>query len=67
MKHCIPYFVISLFLFSPSPLFAEVDLFKKAVAEYVDESYEEALEILIEAKENQPESSSVAFYLGLTF
>jgi len=40
---------------------------KKGIEEYGAENYEEALELLQKASEQQPGSSVVAFYLGLTY
>ena len=40
---------------------------KKGIEEYGAENYEEALELLQKASEQQPGSSVAAFYLGLTY
>lgn len=39
----------------------------EGIEEYKDENFEEALEILIKAREENPTSSIAAFYLGLTY
>jgi tetratricopeptide (TPR) repeat protein len=39
----------------------------RGIEEYKDENFEEALEILIKAREEDPASSLAAFYLGLTY
>jgi len=39
----------------------------RGISEYKAENYEEALESLIKAREQQPESSMAAYYLGLTY
>lgn len=67
MKKWIFFFISALFVLNSSVLFAAEDLLEKAIAEYNDESYEEALEILIKVRENQPDSSTAAYYLGLTY
>lgn len=71
LKHGCWFVVMLLFLLSPCILFAvdkeAEDLFKKGVEEYKAENYEEALELLQKADKQQPGSSVVAFYLGLTY
>jgi len=39
----------------------------KGIEEYKDENFEEALEILIKSRKEDPTSSMAAFYLGLTY
>lgn len=39
----------------------------KGIREYKEENFEEALEILIKARQEDPSSSLAAFYLGLTY
>src|SRR3989304_7804579 len=39
----------------------------RGIEEYKDENFEEALEILVKAREEDPASSLSAFYLGLTY
>ncbi|NWF51731.1 MAG: tetratricopeptide repeat protein [Nitrospirae bacterium] len=39
----------------------------KGIEEYKDENFEEALEIFIKARKEDPSSSLAAFYLGLTY
>jgi tetratricopeptide (TPR) repeat protein len=39
----------------------------KGISEYKSENYEEALELFIKAREQEPGSSAAAYYLGLTF
>ena len=41
--------------------------FAKGIEQFNQENYEEALGLLIEARKLEPTSSSVAFYLGLTY
>jgi tetratricopeptide (TPR) repeat protein len=40
---------------------------KQGIADYEDESYEEALESLIKARGEDPASAEAAYYLGLTY
>lgn len=47
-------------------LSAAEDFLDRGIAEYKSENYEEALELFLKAREQQPGSSSAAFYLGLT-
>lgn len=39
----------------------------RGISEYKAENFEEALELLIKAREQQPDSSLAAFYLGMTY
>jgi tetratricopeptide (TPR) repeat protein len=41
--------------------------FEKGMAQFNQENYEEAIEFFSEARELEPQSSSVAFYYGLTY
>jgi tetratricopeptide (TPR) repeat protein len=62
------YFVLSVFLigiiFSESE--ASENLLERAIAQYKAENYEEALELLLKIRKEEPTSSTAAFYLGLT-
>ncbi len=49
-----------------SDLYAIENFLEKGISEYRSENYEEALELLIKAREQQPQSSEAAFYLGMT-
>lgn len=42
-------------------------LFEKGLKDFQEENYEEALEFFLGARKLEPTSSSVAFYLGLTY
>lgn len=42
-------------------------LFEKGLQEFKEENYEEALQYFLEARTLEPKSSTVAFYLGLTY
>lgn len=55
-----------IFFFNASVIKAEVSLLEKGIIEYRSENFEEALALLLKAKEQQPDSSIAAFYLGLT-
>jgi tetratricopeptide (TPR) repeat protein len=46
---------------------ASENFLEKGIAEYKAENYEEALELLIKAREQQPQSSEGAYYLGLNY
>ena len=47
--------------------YAEETFLEKGIAEYKAENYEEALEFLVKAREQDPNSSEAAYYLGLTY
>jgi Tfp pilus assembly protein PilF len=40
---------------------------QRGISQYKAENYEEALELLLKAKASQPSSSTVSYYLGLTY
>jgi len=46
---------------------AAENFLERGIAEFKAENYEEALEFLIKAREQQPASSMAAYYLGLTY
>ncbi len=46
---------------------ASEDLLEKGISEYKSENFEEALELFLKAKKEQPGSSLVSYYLGLTY
>ena len=46
---------------------AAENLIEKGIAEYHAENYEEAIEALTKAREEQPGSAQVAYYLGLAY
>lgn len=65
-KNCL-FFVLLFFLgLTVNPAAAE-DFLEKGIKEYRAENYEEAIDIFKKAKEQQPDSSIAAFYLGLTY
>jgi tetratricopeptide (TPR) repeat protein len=48
-------------------LMAAENFLDKGIGEFKAENYEEAIQFLINAREQQPESSMAAYYLGLTY
>ncbi len=64
-------FTLALFLFThtftSSALAQDKDRLGKAISLYQHENYEEALQLLKELKSENPSSSSIAYYLGLTY
>lgn len=60
--------LVSLFLLTcPAPLCATEGFFQKGFDEYGKENYEEALEFFNQARMEEPDSSEIAYYLGLTY
>ena len=49
------------------PLHAADTMLEKGIEEYKAENYEEAVDILLAVRYEQPASSIAAFYLGLTY
>ena len=58
--------ILFLSLLFVSNLLAIENFLEKGISEYRIENYEEALELLIKARERQPQSPEAAFYLGMT-
>lgn len=62
---------IIVFLFallvSASTLYAASEYLTQGIADYEDESYEEALDNLTRARSEDPASARAAYYLGLTY
>ena len=48
-------------------VFAQSQSFEMGMKEFRDENYEEALVYFLEARKAEPTSSTVAFYVGLTY
>ncbi|MBU1055451.1 MAG: tetratricopeptide repeat protein [Proteobacteria bacterium] len=65
--YLISFFAILFILGVTVNIGAAGNLLEKGIAEYKAENYEESLVILIEARNQQPESSVAAFYTGLAF
>jgi tetratricopeptide (TPR) repeat protein len=61
------FFIIFVLFGFAENLKAAENFLDKGIAEFKAENYEEALEFLIKAREQQPESSMAAYYLGLTY
>lgn len=59
--------ITCILLISLSEVEAAGDLPEKGIAEYKAENYEEAFALLRKAREEHPESSGAAFYLGLVY
>ena len=53
--------------FTPPSFSQETNLLKDGIEQYKGENYEEAAEILIKARKQDPKSSPAAFFLGLTY
>jgi tetratricopeptide (TPR) repeat protein len=60
------FMIFVLFGFAENLKAAE-NFLDKGIAEFKAENYEEALQFLIKAREQQPGSSMAAYYLGLTY
>jgi tetratricopeptide (TPR) repeat protein len=58
------FFVLST---CPNLLHASDTLLEKGIEQYKSENYEEAVDILANARKEQPDSSVAAFYLGITY
>jgi tetratricopeptide (TPR) repeat protein len=61
------FFFMSALLLWQTPLHAADNLLEKGIEEYKAENYEEAIDILLAVRYEQPASSVAAFYLGLTY
>jgi len=66
-KIIIFIFLVGILMFGKTEDLSAQSLIDIGIKEYKAENYEEALEILTKAKSQQPDSSLIAFYLGLTF
>ncbi|MBW1861368.1 MAG: hypothetical protein JRJ02_03220 [Deltaproteobacteria bacterium] len=60
-------FFLCIVLFNPSAQCQQAASIQKGVDQYKAENYEEAIEILIKAREEDPKSSVAAFFLGLSY
>jgi len=61
------FLLMSAVLLWQYPLYAADNLLEKGIEEYKAENYEEAIDILLAVRYEQPASSIAAFYLGLTY
>ena len=67
-KNILPLFLLILFILIPLNGFSQQSpLIKKGIEEYKDESYEEAIVTLTQARDADPKSSVAAFFLGLAY
>ena len=67
-KKTLPFLFLILFVLIPLNGFCQQSpLIKRGIEEYKDESYEEAIVTLAEARKNEPESSVAAFFLGMAY
>jgi tetratricopeptide (TPR) repeat protein len=60
-------FLMAICVFGETEYISAQSLLDIGIKEYKAENYEEALEVLIKAKAQQPGSPEVAYYLGLTY
>ena len=61
------FFIVFVLLISAAGLEAAGDVLERGIAEYKAENYEEAFALFQKAREEHPESSVAAFYLGLVY
>ncbi|MBN2419482.1 MAG: DUF2860 family protein [Deltaproteobacteria bacterium] len=67
-KKITSFFLLIIFmLISPNGFGQQSPLVSKGIEEYKDESYEEAIVTLTKARDEDPESSVAAFFLGMAF
>jgi len=68
-KGKVMFYLLLIFIFwgLAGNLHASENFLEKGIVEFKAESYEEALEFLVKAREQQPGSSEAAYYLGLTY
>ncbi|MGD9159358.1 MAG: DUF2860 family protein [Desulfobacteraceae bacterium] len=67
-KKILPFLLLILFMFVPLNGFCQQSpIIKKGIEEYKDESYEEAIVTLTKARDEDPESSVAAFFLGMAY
>ena len=59
--------LISIFLFSNNAFSQQSPLIKSGIEQYREENYEEAIEVFQEARDEDPNSSVAAFYLGMAY
>ena len=69
IKKIVIFLFLLSFVFSycPDMLRASEDLLEEGIQQYKSEDYEEALDTLIKARKQQPDSSVAAFYIGMTY
>jgi tetratricopeptide (TPR) repeat protein len=59
--------VIAVLFLCPSHSLSQPPYFSKGIDYYKDGAYEEALDIFLKARQEQPTSSIIAYFLGLTY
>ncbi len=71
MKNKKPVIFLALLFFvlstCPNLLHASEALLEKGLEQFKGENYEEAVDILVNARKQQPDSSVAAFYLGISY
>ena len=68
VKKTFPYLLLIIFLIIPLNGFCQQSpIIKKGIDEYKDESYEEAIVTLAQARKEDPGSSVAAFFLGMAY
>lgn len=63
-------FVLGMFavlLFFGMPVFADSAFLTEGIQQYQEENFEEAIGILIKAREEEPDSTTAAFFLGMAY
>lgn len=61
----IPFFVF--LVFSPDAFCQKATYLQEGISKYKQESFEEAVDVLKKAREEDPKSSSAAFFLGMAY
>jgi len=65
---CLAFLLCLSFILSPPVVFCQQsNSLRVGINEYKEENYEEAVEALIKARNEDPKSSVAAFFLGLTY
>ena len=68
VKKLLPFFLVLFLLFITINGYCQISsLIKKGMEEYKDESYEEAIETLEQARKEDPKQSVAAFFLGMAY
>lgn len=64
----LPFFLFLSLIFSlPDASCQESTYLKEGISQYRQENYEEAIEVLKKAREEDPKSSTAAFFLGMAY
>ncbi|RZB30240.1 MAG: hypothetical protein SRB1_02520 [Desulfobacteraceae bacterium Eth-SRB1] len=61
--------IVVILIFLPGSVYCQnvEPLIRQGLEQYKQENYEEAIDILVEARKQDPESSTAAFFLGLAY